>query len=373
MNKMLNPSKAIAAISLIPESAPFDTEQRAWLNGFFAGMTGIEEMMAQGDGEFGTALAEPEVEEEEDFPWHDDMLSIDERMELAADKPQERKLMAAMAQLDCGSCGYLCQTYAEAIATGEETNLTLCTPGGKETAKMVKKLVKMGGEVAVKSTGKASASADDGYSRKNPFTAKLIKSEKLTGEASNKDVRHVEIDLSGSGLRYEVGDALGLIPTNCPDLVDQILSFCQCDDKASAAERLLAYDLSTATEELCELIQSKATEPNDIERARQLAQDDDQLDELDVLDFLQLFSECEITVDQLINTLTELNPRLYSIASSLNAHPDQVHLTVGKVTYEKNDRMRKGVASTFLADRVEEGSPSEGFRTSVTWIHGSLR
>jgi len=360
MNKVLDTREAIAGISLIPESAPFDTEQRAWLNGFFAGMTGIEEMMAQGGGEFDAAVAQPEIEEEEDFPWHDDMLSIDERMELAADKPQERKLMAAMAQLDCGTCGYLCQTYAEAIATGEETNLTLCTPGGKETAKMVKKLVKLGGDVAVKSTTNESA-AEDGYSRKNPFTAKLIKSEKLTGDASNKDVRHVEIDLSGSDLTYEVGDALGLIPTNCPELVDQILSFCQCDDKAAAAERLLAYDLSTATEELCELIQSKATQPNDIERARQLAEEDDQLDELDVLDFLQLFSACKITVDQLINTLTELNPRLYSIASSLKAHPDQVHLTVGKVTYEKNNRTWKGVASTFLADRVEEGSPLKVF------------
>ena len=212
MNKMRDTPKTIAGISLIPESAPFDSEQRAWLNGFFAGMTGIEEMMAQGTGGSGAssavALAEPE--EEEDFPWHDDTLEIDERMELAADKPQERKLMAAMAQLDCGSCGYLCQTYAEAIASGAETNLTLCTPGGKETAKMVKKLVKTGG-VGTGTAAATTATAESGYSRKNPFDAKLIKSEKLNGEGSSKDVRHVEIDLSGSDLKYEVGDALSLI------------------------------------------------------------------------------------------------------------------------------------------------------------------
>ena len=362
MNKMLDTNNAIAGVSLIPESAPFDEEQRAWLNGFFAGMTGIEEMTAQGAGGASTsvALAEPEIEEE-DFPWHDDTLSIDERMELAAGKPQPRKLMAAMAQLDCGSCGYLCQTYAEAIASGAESNLTLCTPGGKETAKMVKKLVKLGGEIGSKSAALAPTAEESGFSRKNPFTAKLIKSEKLTGDASNKDVRHVEIDLSGSDLKYEVGDALGLLPTNCPELVEEILSYCQCDDKTTAAERLLSYDLSMATEELCELIQSKATQPDDIERARHLAEDDDQLDELDVLDFLQMFSACKITVDQLINTLSELNPRLYSIASSLKAHPDQVHLTVGKVTYEKNNRLRKGVASTFLADRVQAGSPVKVF------------
>ena len=63
-------------------------------------------------------------------------------MKLAEDKPLPHKLMAAMAQLDCGSCGYVCKTYSAAIACGEETNLTLCSPGGKETKQMLKKLVK---------------------------------------------------------------------------------------------------------------------------------------------------------------------------------------------------------------------------------------
>ena len=107
MNKPMKAPKMIAGVSLIPESAPFNEEQRAWLSGFFAGMTGIEELTAAGSGgastlDVGVAAAE---EEEEDFPWHDDALGIDERMELAADRPQDRKLMAAMAQLDCGSCG----------------------------------------------------------------------------------------------------------------------------------------------------------------------------------------------------------------------------------------------------------------------------
>ena len=118
MNKPIDSKKLIASVSLIPESAPFNEEQRAWLSGFFAGMTGIEELTAVGSGGTATAGAGiAVVEEEEDFPWHDDTLEIDERMELAAERPQNRKLMAAMAQLDCGSCGYLCQSYAEAIAT----------------------------------------------------------------------------------------------------------------------------------------------------------------------------------------------------------------------------------------------------------------
>ena len=351
----------IAGVSLIPESAPFNEEQRAWLSGFFAGMTGIEELTAAGFGgastlDVGVAAAE---EEEEDFPWHDDALGIDERMELAADRPQDRKLMAAMAQLDCGSCGYLCQTYAEAIATGAESNLTLCTPGGKETAKMLKKLVKLGGEIPAGGVA-ATAAVEEGYTRKNPFAAKLIKSEKLTGEASNKDVRHVEIDLSGSGIHYEVGDALGLYATNCTELVDQLLGHCD-DVEARHADSMSTRDLSAVTDELVELFQANVAATAEVQRLEKLVEDDDQIDELDVLDFLQMFSETRVSADAIMEALPELNPRLYSIASSLKAHPDQVHLTVGKVTYQKNERLRKGVASTFLADRVQEGGSDNVF------------
>ena len=354
MNKPMDTKKLIASVSLIPESAPFNEEQRAWLSGFFAGMTGIEEMTAAGSGGVGSVDAGVAiVEEEEDFPWHDDALPIDERMELAAERPQNRKLMAAMAQLDCGSCGYLCQTYAEAIATGDESNLTLCTPGGKETAKMLKKLVKLGGEIPT-GEGSAPAAVEDGYTRKNPFVAKLIRSDKLTGEASNKDVRHVEIDLSGSGIQYEVGDALGLYATNCSELVDEVLSHCD-GVKDCHVEALATKDLATATDELVELFQANVKEPLEVQRLEKLVEDEDQIDELDVLDFLQMFSGSRVSADAVVEALPELNARLYSIASSLKAHPDQVHLTVGKVTYEKNDRLRKGVASTFLSDRVEAG------------------
>jgi len=174
-------------------------------------------------------------------------------------------------------------------------------------------------------------------------------------------VRHVEIDLTGSDMTYEVGDSLGVYATNCDLLVEQIMSHCSFTDPIAAAASLASRDLSTATEELCEMIQSSTTDSLELQRVANLLDDEDQLDELDVLDFLQLFSTCSISVDQLVSAVPPLNPRLYSIASSLNAHPDQVHLTVGKVTYEKNDRMRKGVASTFLADRVDAGSPVSVF------------
>ena len=371
MNKIQDPQKLLSAISIIPDSAPFSTEQKAWLNGFFAGMTGLEEIYGTGSAG-GTGQAQTNgvvaVEEEEDFPWHDESLEIEERMKLAEDRPYKRKLMSAMAQLDCGSCGYLCQTYSEAIASGEETNLTLCSAGGKETTRAIKKLVKLnaesGGEFAEKKT---SSVTDSGWSRKNPFPAKLISNEKLTGEGSAKDVRHVEIDLAGSQLDYNVGDALGVYPSNCGDLITDIASACELSEGDNPAD-LETKDLTAATEELIEWFAENLLDEKEKAHAQKIAGDDDLLDEHDVLDLLLCFSSLKIPFSDLLQCVTELNPRLYSIASSLKKHPDQVHLTVGKVSYEKNGRTRKGVASSMLADRVKAGSelkvfiqPSHGF------------
>ncbi len=137
-------------MSIIPESAPFNAEQRAWLNGFLAGWLGLQDgtsprgprpLAALAIG-IAAAAAPSEAPADEDYPWHDPALGIDDRLKLAEGKPKPLRLMAAMAQLDCGTCGYLCKTYSQAIADGSEKSLTLCSPGGAETSKMLKKLVK---------------------------------------------------------------------------------------------------------------------------------------------------------------------------------------------------------------------------------------
>ncbi len=119
---------------IIPETAPFSPQQRAWLNGFLAGLYG-------GAANAQQSIGSPVIAEEEDFPWHDPALELPERLALAEGKPFPRRLMAAMAQLDCGQCGYLCQTYAEALAEGRETSASLCVPGAKETARTLKQLL----------------------------------------------------------------------------------------------------------------------------------------------------------------------------------------------------------------------------------------
>lgn len=216
-------------MSMIPDSAPFTDEQKAWLNGFFAGLLGVEPSaqssgLLQAAGITTESLPIPsaaEPEEEEDFPWHEPELPIVQRMELAEGRPLNRKMMAAMAQLDCGTCGYLCESYSDALASGAESDLTLCSPGGKETKQMLKKL--MADQGGVDTIAPTETIMEAGYTRKNPFSAKLIDSLCLNGEGSAKVTQHVVIDLAGSNLKYEVGDALGVWPTNCDELVEQVV------------------------------------------------------------------------------------------------------------------------------------------------------
>ena len=357
--------------SFIPTSAPFNEEQRAWLNGFFAGLTGIS-----ADADAGSALASMGIggdvavaEPEEDFPWHDESLAIDERMELAKDRPVERKLMAAMAQLDCGSCGYLCKTYSEAIASGEEKNLTLCSPGGKETKQMIKKVIAESGEAPGATNGSngtaAPTNGSSGYSRQNPFAAKLVESRPLNKEGSAKDTRHVVIDLSESGLKYDVGDALGVYPCNCGELADAIIEWLAADAEMNVSTpagnqktlvAALCDDccLKDPSDELLEMLLPRVTDEDAKETLATMIEDGVP-DGFDVLDVLELARGATISATEFMETLEPLNPRLYSIASSMKQVGDEVHLTVGKVVYEREGRLRKGVASTMLAERIPEG------------------
>lgn len=375
--------------SLIPESAPFTTEQRAWLNGFLAGMMGLQENGQAARFSFPEASSQnadvPSTasESQEEFPWHDPSLPILDRMKLAAEKPLERKLMAAMAQLDCGACGYVCQTYSEAIARGDEKNLTLCSPGGAETTKLLKKLVKEQGSAPatnVNGTHKANGSevhvkgtAKHVWSRANPYAAKLVSVNNLNRAGSSKHTSHVVIDLGDSGVSYIPGDALGVYPTNCPDLVDAVIGSIgakghepvRSDDGRKATLRSTLMEsrcLRGWDEELWELLidslpPAERTSPN------ATLSDDEEVEGWDVLDLLERINVQRVDPQRFIECLRPLNPRLYSIASSQRIVGNQVHLTVGRVQTELRGRIRKGVASTMFADRC-----SGDFRVKV-FVH----
>ena len=375
------------AVPMLPESAPFTPAQRAWLNGFFAGLLGGR----------GAAVAEaaprvttPQPERaDESFPWHDPALGLDERMKLAEGRPHARQLMAAMAQLDCGACGYLCQTYAEAIARHEEKDLTRCAPGGKETARKLKQLVAAGAPPAVDLSVRGAAPVapaaptKSSHGRHNPYPARLLSCTPLNRAGSDKDTRHVVLDLKGGNVTYKVGDSLGVCPENCPDTVQWILEALDASgaEKVSAPDGSLVtlgdallrhYTVTQPSTELLELLAEVATDAGERAALKGLAEDADGAGLLpgeEVLDLLTHFRSARPELERFTSALTPLRPRLYSISSSPAAHPGEVHLTVGLVRFvNSRGRQCRGVASTFLGERVRPGQkvrvfvqPSHGF------------
>jgi sulfite reductase (NADPH) flavoprotein alpha-component len=204
------------------------------------------------------------------------------------------------------------------------------------------------------------------YTRSNPYPGKLTVNRSLCGEGSEKDTRHFEIDLTEWGLSYEVGDSLTIWATNDPKLVDAILKATGASGdeqvKSPKGETTLREALfrdcriTQTTPKFLKMIAERAnaapllTELLDPERKEDL---DRYLWGMEVIDFLSEHPSIKITPQEFVDVLAKLQPRLYSIASSLKAFPNQVHLTVDVVRYTSHGRQRGGVCSTFLADRAE--------------------
>jgi len=361
------------ATMLIPETAPFTAEQRSWLNGFFAGLVSL-------DGAAVTALS-PEQSaalmpagalppDDDDAPWHDQTLPIDERMKLAEGRPLHRRMMAAMAQQDCGQCGYNCDDYSSKIVSKEEGRLNLCVPGGKETARMLKKLYEeldsappAAPALAPTAEVITAPTAQPGRSRDNPVPVAFQARYLLNKPGSEKQTHHVEFDLSEAGLDYVVGDAFGLFPANDPELVDAVLRTIEADPGHSIGDRTLRdallhdVSLAPAPDSLFEFL-SWITGGERRRKARALASGDDPDGDaatLDVLAALEKFSGVRPDPEALIESLEPMQPRLYSISSSQRAHPGRVSLTVDTVRYPVGNRTRVGVASTFLGERIRPG------------------
>ena len=370
------------SIPILPDSAPFTPGQRAWLNGFFAAIFGIREGRSQAAAQ---SASEPAAVEES-FSWHDPALPLDERLKLAEGRPIERLLMASMAQLDCGACGYLCQTYAEAIAHGQEKDLTRCAPGGKETSRKLKELVashRVAAQVIPAPQARPKRGAEPAHTRLHPFASRLTRCEMLNSPGSGKDTRLVALDLKGSGIRYEVGDSLGVWPENCPDAVTWLLETLDASgsEKVPAPDGALTtlreallrrYAITKSTPALIELMTKAAGGPADRAALERMMADDgpEAPDGCEPLDLLRQFPSARPPVEEFAASLSPLQPRLYSISSSQRAHPDELHLTVGVVRYLNGHRRQcRGVASTYLAERVRPGQkvsifvqPSHCFR-----------
>src|SRR5205814_7560943 len=188
---------------------PFTPEQRALLNGFFSGLISVDgSAVTPLSPEESAALMPREGERDDggddEAPWHDQTLPLAERMKLADGRPLRRRMMAAMAQQDCGQCGYNCQDYSNAISLRTEDRLNLCVPGGKETARMLKTLYAEIGTTSpaapaiVARPATPDAAAQAGRSRDNPATATFLSRTRLNKPGSDKETWHLEFDLAGS-------------------------------------------------------------------------------------------------------------------------------------------------------------------------------
>ncbi|MFC4994032.1 assimilatory sulfite reductase (NADPH) flavoprotein subunit [Rubritalea tangerina] len=206
------------------------------------------------------------------------------------------------------------------------------------------------------------------YGRKNPFPAEVIENLVLNGEGSAKETIHLELDLEGSGLDYEAGDALAVVPVNAADVVEAFLAASgltgseqvelkgedKCDLKEALTYKLDITGLSRAVAkkyfELC-----KSDELGTLVSDEKKAEFKDWAWGREIVDLLELFPVQKLSAQALVSILRKLPPRLYSIASSPKAHPGEVHLTVAAVRYEGHGKQRKGVASTYIADEAKTG------------------
>lgn len=203
----------------------------------------------------------------------------------------------------------------------------------------------------------------DLYSKESPLIAQLAINQKITGRGSDKDVRHFEIDLGNSGLRYQPGDALGIWYTNSPALVNELLEllWLNGDETVTVTEKTMSLN-----EALCCHFELTVNTASIVEQYAQLTRNATLLalvgdkaklqhyaETIPIVEMVR-FAPAELSAEQLVGLLRPLTPRLYSIASSQAEAESEVHITVGVVRYDIEGRARTGGASGFLADRLEE-------------------
>ena len=362
--------------SFLPENAPFSPEQRNWLNGLFAGLFGLEggvtplsrDDVARLLPDLVDAPAAAPAETDDGAPWHDPAMPLPDRMKLAVGKPLPRRMMAAMAQQDCSQCGYNCKDYADALFAKKELRLNLCVPGGKDTARTLKQLYQELDTPAAKVDAPADAKqavplSAPGRSRDNPVTATFLSRHRLNKQGSQKETWHIEFDLADCDLDYEVGDSFGVYPANDPSLVDAIIETIAVPPHFPIGGRTFlavltdGVSLAPAPDMLFQLI-TYLTGGDRKVKAKKLSEGQDPDGDaatLDVLAALRKFPGIRPDPEAFIESLDPLQPRVYSISSSLKCNPGRVSLTVDAVRYKVADRTRLGVASTFLAGRVNPG------------------
>jgi sulfite reductase (NADPH) flavoprotein alpha-component len=213
---------------------------------------------------------------------------------------------------------------------------------------------------------KPAASASQ-WTRQNPFPGKLVVNRRLSAADSEKDTRHFEVDLTNWGLNFEPGDSVAVYPTNDPNLVNEILRALGAigDEQVTAGktqkpfrEALLRdFSITQPTPKFLKAIVERASAAPMLKELLHADRKHDLENYLwgaEVIDFLLDHPSAKFKPEEFVGLLTKLQPRLYSVASSLRVFPDRVHFIVDVVKYESRGRVRKGVCSSFMAERADK-------------------
>jgi sulfite reductase (NADPH) flavoprotein alpha-component len=288
--------------------------------------------------------------------------------------PSLGQMRYAVLGLGDSSYEFFCQTAIDFDRRLQELGATRIYPRidcdldyeASAEAWMEAVLNELAARIAIKTPTAGIANATV-YSRKNPFPASLLDNIVLNGQGSEKETRHLEISLEGSNLSYEPGDALGIYPANAPDTVEALLTALYFDgterimledEDSSLYDALLRhYEITTITRPMLQKYASSANNP----ALEPLLHDKQKLNDYlygrEMIDLVEDFPPADLTAQAFADCLRKLPPRLYSIASSLKQHPGEAHITVAVVRYHLHGRNRRGVGSTFLAERIGPDNP----------------
>ncbi|QIW81386.1 assimilatory sulfite reductase (NADPH) flavoprotein subunit [Bacillus tequilensis] len=294
--------------------------------------------------------------------------------------PKLEDLRFSVLALGDSSYEFFCQTGKEfdqrleelggtRISPRVDCDLDYDEPAAEWLESVLEGLSKAGGGNAAPAPAAAPQTGESSYSRTNPFRAEVLENLNLNGRGSNKETRHVELSLEGSGLTYEPGDSLGVYPENDPELVELLLKEMNWDpeeivtlnkqgDVRPLKEALISYyEITVLTKPLLE----QAAQLTGSAELRELLAPGNEdhvkayMEGRDVLDLIRDYGPFSVSAQEFVSILRKMPARLYSIASSLSANPDEVHVTIGAVRYDAHGRERKGVCSILCAERLQPG------------------
>ncbi len=294
--------------------------------------------------------------------------------------PKLDDLRFSVLSLGDSSYEFFCQTGKEFDQRLEELggkrlnervdcDLDFDEPAAEWLEGVISGLKEAQGGSAAASVETPQAAVESEYSRTNPFKAEVLENLNLNGRGSNKETRHLELSLEGSGLTYEPGDSLGIYPENDPALVDLLLQELKWDpdeivkvnkqgDVRSLKEALTSqFEITILTKPLLQQAADLTANP----KLKELlsAGNEDKVKEYingrDLLDLVRDYGPWSVSAQEFVSILRKMPARLYSIASSLTANPDEVHLTIGAVRYNTHGRDRDGVCSILCSERLQAG------------------